>query len=46
MKKIKIIFIHDYLRRCKIPKGIVPIVPISVIASILLKLHRPSAILD
>ena len=46
MKKIKIIFIHNYLRCCKISKGIVPIVPISVITSISLKLHRPSTIPD
>ena len=39
LKKIKVIFIHNYLRCCEIRKDIVPTVPISVNTSITLKLH-------
>ena len=47
LKKIKIIPIHIYLCCCHIPKGhIAPIVPMSVITSISLKLQRLSTIPD
>ena len=46
LRKIKIIFIHNYLRCYKIPKDVFPIVPMSVITSISLKLHQPSTIPD
>ena len=40
LKKIKVIFIHNYLYCCEITKDIGPTVPISVNTSITLKLHR------
>ena len=46
LKKIKIIFIHNYFCVAKFPKDIFPIVPISVIMPISLKLHQTSTIPD
>ena len=53
LKKIKIIFIHNYLRCCKIPKGYSSYTSIYIViniyssdTSILLNLHRLSTIPD